>query len=54
MKRPKIGWVPKAKILSLADILNPSKKTQILKLKKWVLIVNKEKKVYTPYWEARN
>jgi len=48
MKRPKTRWVPKVKVLSLADKLNPSKKTQILKLKKWMLTVHKGKKVYIP------
>ena len=34
MKGPKTVWVPKEKILPLADILNPNKKTQILELGK--------------------
>jgi len=34
MKGPKTMWVPKEKIIPLADILNPYKKTQILELGK--------------------
>jgi len=34
MKLPKIVWVPKEKIIPLADILNPYKKTQILEFEK--------------------
>ena len=32
MKGPKTVWVPKEKMIPLADILNPYKKTQILEL----------------------
>ena len=34
MKGPKIVWLPKEKIIALADILHPNKKTQILELGK--------------------
>jgi len=46
MKGPKIVWVPKEKIIPFANILNPNKKTQIMKLGKWILTVHKSKKVY--------
>jgi len=36
MKGPKIVWLPKEKILSFVYILNPSEKTQILELGKWM------------------
>jgi len=48
MKGPKTVWVPKEKIIPLADILNPYKKTQILELGKWMLTIHKGKKVYIP------
>jgi len=48
MKGPKTEWVPKEKIIPLADILNPNKKTQIFELGKWMLIIHKGKKFYIP------
>ena len=48
IKGPKTVWVPKEKIIPLADILNPTKKTQILELGKWMLTIHKGKKVYIP------
>ena len=52
MKGPKIVWVQKEKIIPLADILNPNKKTQILELRKWMLTIYKGKKVYIPRIES--
>jgi len=46
-------WVPKEKIIPLADILHPNKKTQILKLGKWMLTDHKGKKVYIPKIERQ-
>ena len=46
-------WVPKEKIIPLADILHPNKKTQILELGKWMLIIQKRKKVYIPRIESQ-
>jgi len=46
MNRPKTVWVPKEKIIPLADILHPNKKTQILELGKLMLTIHKGKKVY--------
>jgi len=48
MKGPKTVWKPKEKIITLADILNPNKKTKILELGRWMIIVHKGKKVYIP------
>jgi len=53
MKGPKTVWVPKEKIIPLADILHPNKKTQILELRKWMLIIHKGKKVYIPIIESQ-
>ena len=53
MKGPKTVWVPKAKIIPLADILHPNKKTQILELGKWMLTIHKGKKVYIPRIESQ-
>ena len=53
MKRPKTLWVPKEKIIPLADILNPNKKTQILELRKWMLTIHKGKNVYIPRIESQ-
>ena len=46
MKGPKTVWVPKEKIIPLADILNPNKKTQILELGKWVLTIHVRKSTF--------
>ena len=46
MKGPKTMWVPKEKIIPLADILHPNKKTKILELEKQMLTNHKDKKVY--------
>jgi len=43
MKGPKTVWVPKEKIIPLVDILNLTKKTQILELGKWMFNVHKGK-----------
>jgi len=53
IKGPKTVWVPKEKILSLAKILSPNKKTQTLELEKWMIIVHKGKKVYIPKTERQ-
>jgi len=53
MKGPKTVWVPKEKIIRLADILNPYNKTQILELGKWMLTIHKGKKVYIPRIERQ-
>jgi len=46
-------WVPNEKIIPLADILNPNKKTQILELGKWMLTIHKGKKVYISIIESQ-
>jgi len=53
MKGPKTMWVPKEKIISLADILHLNKKTQILELEKWMLTDHKGKKLYIPRIERQ-
>jgi len=53
MKGPKTMWVPKEKIISLANILHPNKKTQILELGKWMFTIHKGKKVYIPRIESQ-
>jgi len=52
MKGPKTVWVPKEKIILLADKLNPNKKTQILELGKWILTIHQGKKVNIPIIES--
>jgi len=46
MKGPKTIWVPKEKIIPIADILHPNKKTQILELGKWMLTIHKRKSIF--------
>jgi len=50
-KGPKTVWVAKEKILPLADILNPNKKTQISELGKWMFTFHKGNKVNIPIIE---
>ena len=48
MKGPQTVWVPKEKIILLADILHPNKKTQILELENGCSLIIKAKKSTFP------
>jgi len=47
-KGPKAIWVPKNKIIPLADMLNSSKKTPIMVPGQWMLTTHDGRKVYIP------
>ena len=47
-KGPKSIWVPRDKIIHVADLLNNRKKTEVLVLGQWMLTTHDGRKVYVP------